>query len=96
MQNKWIESDSQEGEDEEFVRVESVIKDNPGFTEEQEKINKIKDEIKNQYKNIFFDNQPYFKELTSKPAFFITNFQATKSITTRFSTSQGGTPLGTA
>ena len=50
---------------------QTTIQDNPGFTEEQNKINKIKDEIKSQYKNIFFDNKPYFKELTSNSLIFL-------------------------
>jgi hypothetical protein len=39
--------------------------DNPYFTEEKQKIIQLKDEIKTGYKNIFEDNKPYFKELTS-------------------------------
>ena len=47
------------------------IVNNPYFTEEKQRINQLKDEIKGSSKNIFEDNKNYFNELTS---FFFSSF----------------------
>ena len=49
------------------------IVNNPYFTEEKQRINQLKDEIKGSYKNIFEDNKNYFNELTSFFFSFIKN-----------------------